>query len=106
MKAILFALVVGLLMVGCNGMPEAHKPNGGGASDLSFSDDFPQKGAVHTVKKGETVSSIAQKYNSKVKWIIDANLIVYPSKLLIGTELFVPLRPTLDPRPRRRLEPR
>ena len=93
MKAILFALFVALLMVGCNGMPGAHKPHGGRASDLSFSDDFPQKGFVHKVKKGETVSSIAQKYNSKVKWIIDANLIVDPTRVFEGKDLFVPIPP-------------
>jgi len=59
---------------------------------MIFSDDFPQKGVVYTVKKGETVSSIAQKCKSKVKWIIHANKIVYPTELLIGKELFVPLR--------------
>jgi hypothetical protein len=56
----------------------------------AFSDDFPQKGFVHKVDKGETVSSIAQKYNSRVKWIIDANLIFDPIKVFEGKELFIP----------------
>jgi LysM repeat protein len=56
----------------------------------SFSTDYPQNGFVHKVEKGETVSSIASKYKSKVKWIIDANQIVDPTKVFIGKELFVP----------------
>ena len=50
----------------------------------TFSTDYPQKGFVHKVEKGETVSSIAKKYESKVKWIIDANQIVDPQRFLSG----------------------
>ena len=32
----------------------------------SFSSDYPQNGFVHKVEKGETVSSIAKKYKSKI----------------------------------------
>lgn len=56
----------------------------------TFSSDYPQKGFVHKVEKGETVSSIASKYKSKVQWIIDANQIVDPTKVFVGKELFVP----------------
>ena len=56
----------------------------------TFSTDYPQKGFVHKVEKGETVSSIAKKYESKVKWIIDANQITDPTKVFVGKELFVP----------------
>ena len=33
---------------------------------------------VHIVKPGDTVKSIAKKYGSKVKWIVDANLMIAP----------------------------
>jgi len=56
----------------------------------SFSSDYPKNGFVHKVDKGETVSSIAQKYSSKVSWIIDANQITDPTKVYVGRELFVP----------------
>jgi LysM repeat protein len=56
----------------------------------SFSTDYPKNGFVHKVEKGETVSSIAQKYQSKVSWIIDANQIADPTKVFVGRELFVP----------------
>lgn len=70
---------------------QVNKPSGGSSSPVpSFSADYPQKGFVHKVEKGETVSSIAQKHKSKVKWIIDANQIVDPTKVFVGKELFVP----------------
>ena len=56
----------------------------------TFSTDYPQKGFVHKVEKGETVSSIAKKYNSKISWIINANQISDPTKVFVGRELFVP----------------
>ena len=56
----------------------------------SFSNDYPKNGFVHKVEKGETVSSIAKKYNSKVSWIINANEIGDPTKVFVGRELFVP----------------
>ena len=56
----------------------------------SFDEDYPQKGFVHVVEKGETVSSIAKKYSSQVKWIINANQIADPKKVFVGKELFVP----------------
>jgi LysM repeat protein len=58
----------------------------------TFSNDYPKNGFVHKVEKGETVSSIAQKYKSKVSWIIDANQITDPNKVFVGKELFVPLK--------------
>ena len=71
---------------------QVNKPSGGGSSPVpSFSNDYPQeKGVIHKLEKGETVSSIAQKYKSRVKWIIDANQIVDPTKVPAGQELFVP----------------
>ena len=56
----------------------------------TFSTDYPQKGFVHKVEKGETVSSIAKKYKSKISLIINANQISDPTKVFVGRELFVP----------------
>lgn len=56
----------------------------------TFNQDYPQTGFVHSVEKGETISSIAQKYKSKTKWIINANQIIDPKKVFIGKELFIP----------------
>jgi len=60
------------------------------ASQPTFSTDYPQKGFVHKVEKGETVSSIAKKYQSKISWIINANQIADATKVNVGKELFVP----------------
>ena len=60
------------------------------ASTPTFSSDYPKNGFVHKVDKGETVSSIAKKYDSQVNWIINANQIADPTKVFVGRELFVP----------------
>ena len=70
--------------------------NGGSPSVASpppvkFTDDYPKdKGFVHVVGKGETISSIALKYKSKIPWILSANRISDPTKVHVGKELFVP----------------
>ncbi len=56
-----------------------------------FSTDYPESGFLYTVKSGDTISKIAQKYNSKIKWIQDANEISDPSRgLKVGAEIVVP----------------
>ena len=58
---------------------------------VAFNDEYPKdRGFVHKVGKGETVSSIAKKHNSKVSWIINANRISDPTKVHVGKALFVP----------------
>jgi len=56
----------------------------------TFNQDYPQNGFVHKVEKGETISSIAKKYDSQIKWIINANQIEDPKKVYVGKELFIP----------------
>ena len=73
-----------------NGFEKISKGTVSQSPAQTFSTDYPQKGFVHKVEKGETVSSIAKKYESKVKWIIDANQIADPTKVYVGKELFVP----------------
>ena len=61
-------------------------------SPLSFSSDFPKKGFIHCVKKDESLRSIAEKYSSQYKWIIDANQITDPTQSFKGRDLFVPTK--------------
>jgi LysM repeat protein len=68
----------------------SQKKSSSSSQTPAFSSNYPKNGFVHKVEKGETVSSIAQKYQSKVSWIIDANQIVDPTKVFVGRELFVP----------------
>ena len=56
----------------------------------TFNQDYPQNGFVHKVEKGETISSIAKKYASQIKWIINANQIEDPKRVYVGKELFIP----------------
>jgi LysM repeat protein len=61
-------------------------------SHPSFSYDFPKKGFIHCVEKGESLRSIAEKYSSQYKWIIDANQITDPKRSFTGRDLFVPTK--------------
>lgn len=64
--------------------PQANLPT-------TFSDDYPKTGVTYTVQAGDSISKIARKMNSKIKWIQDANKIADPSRgLRIGDEIFVP----------------
>lgn len=43
------------------------------------------------MQAGDSISKIARKMNSRIKWIQDANKIADPSRgLRIGDEIFVP----------------
>ena len=72
------------------GFDQVHSSPSTTVTSPIFDQDYPQKGFVHVVEKGETVSSIAKKYKSQTKWIINANQIVDPKKVFVGKELFVP----------------
>lgn len=57
----------------------------------NFSDDYPKTGVTYTVQSGDSISRIARKMNSRIKWIQDANKIADPSRgLRVGDEIFVP----------------
>jgi LysM repeat protein/chaperonin cofactor prefoldin len=45
---------------------------------------------VHIVKRGDTVKSIAKKYGSRVKWILNANQLTDPKKIKVGEKISVP----------------
>ena len=62
------------------------------AANVNFSENYPKdKGVIHTVVSGDTISGIARKYGSRTKWIQDANKIVNPSRdLTLGRQIFVP----------------
>ena len=52
--------------------------------------DVPEAGVLYTVKKGDTLSGIARKLNSKVVWIKSVNNILKEKSLQVDRELFVP----------------
>jgi LysM repeat protein len=45
---------------------------------------------IHIVERGDTVKSIAKKYGSRVKWILDANQLTDPKKIKVGEKISVP----------------
>ncbi|HUG11473.1 MAG TPA: LysM peptidoglycan-binding domain-containing protein [Opitutaceae bacterium] len=58
---------------------------------LVFTDDFSKEAvAMHTVATGETLSSIAKKYNASIRDIQNANKIADPTRIQVGQTLFIP----------------
>ena len=58
-----------------------------------FSESYPKMGVTHTVVRGDTISAIARKYGSTVKWIQDANHIADANRgLVVGQTIFVPTK--------------
>jgi LysM repeat protein len=60
------------------------------AVQTNFAENFPKEGINYTVQAGDTLSEIAQKNNSRVQDIINANKIADPTKLHVGQTLFIP----------------
>ncbi len=56
----------------------------------TFSEDFPKEGINYTIQSGDTLSGIAQKTNSSVQDIVNANKISDPTKIRVGQTLFIP----------------
>lgn len=64
-----------------------------GQIQASFSESYPKMGVTHTVVRGDTISAIARKYGSTVKWIQDANRIADANRgLVVGQTIFVPTK--------------
>lgn len=62
------------------------------ATTQHFSKDYPQTGVSYVVRSGDTLSGIARKHGSTVKYIQNANKIANPSKdLRVGETIFIPI---------------
>lgn len=59
-------------------------------STPTFTDDYSKEGVSYTVQRGDTISGIAHKTNSRTQDIINANKITDPSRLQAGQTLFIP----------------
>lgn len=60
-------------------------------ASVSFGSDFPSTGEPYNVQPGDTLSGIASRFGSRVRWIQDANKIADPSKLRAGQTIFIPV---------------
>ena len=62
------------------------------AQPVYFSEDYPKTGKPYVVRSGDTLSGIARKHNSTVKYIQNANKIANPAKdLRVGETIFIPI---------------
>ncbi|MCC5839034.1 MAG: LysM peptidoglycan-binding domain-containing protein [Opitutales bacterium] len=59
---------------------------------VTFSDDYPRSGTSYRVRRGDTLSRIAQQNNSRVDWIRNANRLASDT-IFEGQELFIPQAP-------------
>lgn len=60
---------------------------------LEFSDAYPKTGLSYEVQPGDTLSQIALKFGSTVRFIQDANQIKDPARdLRVGDTIFIPLK--------------
>lgn len=62
----------------------------GGKPMVNFSEDYPKTGVTYTVQPGDTLSSMATRFNSSVRDIQNANKISDPKGLQVGQTLFIP----------------
>jgi len=72
------------LAEGVASRPSPRKPK------VNFTRDYPPNGVMHTVESGDTLSSIASRFESTVGWIQNANKISEPRDLQVGQTLFIP----------------
>lgn len=77
-----------------NAALDAVSRGGGGRTQtrVEFQKDYPKTGVPYTVQAGDTLASIAKKFNAQVRDIQNANEIVDPTKIQVGQTLFIPQR--------------
>ena len=62
------------------------------SAPVHFSEDYPKSGKPYTVRSGDTLSGIARRHGSTVKYIQNANKIANPAKdLRVGETIFIPI---------------
>lgn len=72
------------LAAGVASRPSGTKPK------VNFTEDYPKNGIMYTVQSGDTLSSIATRFDSTIGWIKNANKISEPRDLQVGQTLFIP----------------
>ena len=72
------------LAAGVAARPAGSKPK------VNFTEDYPKNGVMYTVQSGDTLSSIASRFDSTIGWVRNANKISEPRDLQVGQTLFIP----------------
>lgn len=70
--------------------PSGQTPTGGNATTATAA--TPGTATVHTIAKGETLSTLAKKYNVSLASILTANPGIEPNKLAIGQKVNIPAK--------------
>lgn len=88
-------LVVTLPAAACNRGDDTDQPATqasptAATAPVSPSPSPPSGGEIYTVESGDTLSSIAQRFDTTVEAIVEANDLADPDTLSIGDELIIP----------------
>jgi LysM repeat protein len=103
--SICLLLVMMLAVSGCNrggdtGPTEGASPSAASAAPAPSPSPSPQA-ETYTVRSGDTLSQIAQRFDTTVQAIVEANDLDDPDVLGVGDELIIPPAQPSE-RPRRR----
>lgn len=72
-----------------NSVPAIEAPREGVITNFDTT-GIPSSGIPHRVEPGESIASIAKKYDSRIDWIQHRNKISDPRRLQVGVTIFVP----------------
>ncbi len=97
-KGLFFLLFLVILYNGCISREELTSSHYSSSYQPSKVNTFyrgykTQKNIYYVVKKGDSLWSIAKKYNVKIEDLMRENNISYPATLKVGTKLVIPLNP-------------
>lgn len=105
-RTVWLLLVVIVVATGCGRGDDGEQPDAGpspratAASAGPSPSPSPQR-ETYTVKSGDTLSQIAQRFDTTIEAIVEANDLDDPDKLGIGDELVIPPEERRPNRPER-----
>ena len=80
------------MQAGLNTVANAVNAQPSVSTTTHFSEAYPKTGITYEVRSGDTLSKIARKHGSTIKYIQNANKIVNPARdLQVGQAIFIPI---------------
>jgi LysM repeat protein len=70
--------------------PAATTTEPAAVTEDSTTSDVPQTGVTYRVNRGDSVTKIAKRFNSKTEWILQANKLPNAAALKADVEIFIP----------------